>query len=43
MMSGCNTFKGFGQDIHDSAQNVQTWMEGNDDNRTQLSDASSHR
>ena len=26
--SGCNTIKGIGKDIHDSAQTVQVWLEG---------------
>ncbi|MCC7193773.1 MAG: hypothetical protein IT444_13445 [Phycisphaeraceae bacterium] len=35
--TACNTFKGVGKDIHDGAQNVQTWMEGSDENHEQLS------
>ena len=27
VLSGCNTIKGVGQDIHDSAAQVQTWVE----------------
>lgn len=40
--TACNTVKGVGKDIHDGAQNVQTWMEGSDENREQLSSNSNY-
>ena len=27
VLAGCNTIKGLGTDVHDSAQNVQMWFE----------------
>jgi predicted small secreted protein len=38
-ITGCNTVKGVGKDIHDSAQNVQAWMEGSNENHETLSSA----
>jgi predicted small secreted protein len=35
-LTGCNTVKGVGKDIHDSAQAVQTWVEGSDKNSDQV-------
>ncbi len=36
VLPACNTVKGVGKDIHDSAQNVQTWIEESDENRERL-------
>jgi predicted small secreted protein len=36
-LPGCNTVKGVGKDIHDSAQAVQTWVEGSDKNADEVS------
>ncbi len=35
-LPACNTVKGVGKDIHDSAQNMQTWIEESDENRERL-------
>jgi predicted small secreted protein len=35
-LPGCNTIKGAGKDVHDSAQAVQTWIEGSDKNADQV-------
>jgi predicted small secreted protein len=35
-LPACNTVKGVGKDIHDSAQAVQTWVEGSDKNAEQV-------
>ncbi len=44
-LTGCNTVKGFGTDIHDVAQNTQTFFEGgtgyNTDSRTPSPNSSS--
>jgi predicted small secreted protein len=42
-LPGCNTIKGVGKDIHDSAQAVQTWAEGSDKNADQVGNNSSAR
>lgn len=31
--TGCNTVRGVGKDIHDSAQQVQVWMEDSPENK----------
>ncbi len=31
-LSGCNTVKGFGKDVHDVAQHCQDYIEGSDVN-----------
>ena len=35
-LPGCNTVKGVGKDIHDAAQNCQTFLEGSEENREYL-------
>ena len=42
-LPACNTIKGFGKDVHDSAQTVQVWIEGSDKNSDELSTNSSAR
>lgn len=36
VLGGCNTMRGVGKDIHDSAQNVQIAIEGSETNSRQL-------
>lgn len=42
-LGGCNAVKGVGKDLHDATQNVQTWVEGSDENRERLSDSTPAR
>ncbi|MEX0777807.1 MAG: hypothetical protein WD042_19065 [Phycisphaeraceae bacterium] len=40
-LPGCNTVRGIGKDIHDSAMNVQVFMEDDDANYEHIPPASS--
>lgn len=42
-LAGCNTVKGVGKDIHDSAQNVQIWLEDSSENKVNVDTRSARR